>query len=147
VNLLRSLRLPGIELYLAEDDSQYGEMISDKIKREIDVSDAFVVFLTKKGSESASVNQEVGYAIKAGKLVIAAVEHGATVGVLIQGVQVIHFSVDKIEDAVKKIIGFVRPKSESKKKRVLWIIGGIVAFVVVAILGLLLWFFFIRKKR
>jgi hypothetical protein len=139
VELVRSLKLPGIELYFAEDDPRYGDPLPAKIEHEIDTSDALVVFLTKHGAESASVNQEVGYARKAHKRIIAVVEDGTKVGVLIQGVEIIRFSKDRIEDAIKLFVHYVMPKAKEKNGIRLLGIGLLVVIAVVAIVAIVIW--------
>ncbi len=147
VRALQSLIVPGIELYIAEDDPRYGEQVSAKIESELDSSDAVVVFLTKNGKESDSVNQELGYAKKANKPIVAVVEHGITVGVLLQGIEVIHFSTDKVEDALRRVIRYLKPKAE-KKERLGWIIlGVIISLVLIPVLIALVFFFRGKTKR
>ncbi len=147
VRALQSLNVPGIELYIAEDDPRYGERVSAKIESELDSSDAVVVFLTKNGKESDSVNQEIGYAKKANKLIVAMVEHDQTVGVLLQGIEVIHFSTDKVEDALKRVIRYLKPKAE-KKERLGWmILGVIISLILIPILIALMLFLRGKTKR
>lgn len=49
--------------YLAEKEPEYILPISGKIQREIENSDYLVAIITKNGLESASVHQEIGFAI------------------------------------------------------------------------------------
>ncbi len=70
---------------MAEADPRYGESLPEKIEGAIDSSDAFLVILTRQAGESPSVNQEIGYAKRGRKRIIALVEEGTRVGVLLQG--------------------------------------------------------------
>jgi hypothetical protein len=66
----------GIATYLYEHDPQPGTLLADKIKKAIRRTDAVVVLLTRKGAASPYVQQEVGVALAADKLVIPLVEKG-----------------------------------------------------------------------
>ena len=146
VNALQSFSLPGIKLYIAEADPRYGESMSTKIEEAIDSSDALLVLLTKRASESASVNQEVGYAKKAHKRIIALVEEGVSEGVLIQGIETIHFSMDRIADALARVSRYVKLKAQDKRRNQLFWVGVFVfGFIIVAVLAIFT--FFPRKKK
>lgn len=67
---------PGVELYLAEHDHQPGHRLAAKIQSEIDRCHAVLVLVTEASQASAYVHQEIGYAIKAGKLVIPVLQQG-----------------------------------------------------------------------
>ena len=149
ISALQSFVLPGIDLYVAEADPQYGELLPEKIEQKIDSSDALAVFLTKHGGESPSVNQEVGYAKRAHKRIIALVEDGASVGVLLQGMERINFSIDKIGDALERLSRYVKSKADDKRRnQLLWLglLVGIIALAVVAIIGMVVLGFFRRKR-
>jgi hypothetical protein len=64
----------GITVYLAELDLQPGQPLDTKIQRHIDLSDAIVVLLTETAALSPIVREEIGYAIRAGKLVVPLVD-------------------------------------------------------------------------
>jgi len=66
----------GADYIMAEHDfalSTEGS-ISKKVARMIDTSDAILVLLSKKGNASKFVQQEIGYAHKAGKPIIALIQ-------------------------------------------------------------------------
>lgn len=115
--LRSSFSQPGIQLYVAEADPRYGESLPKKIEKAIDSADAVLVVMTKQASESASVNQEIGYAKKAGKQIIALVEQGASIGVLLQGIEYLLFSIDKLADAAERVVNYVETVVEKKKTR------------------------------
>lgn len=94
--LLRSAAAHGIKPYLAEHDIQAGHPLASKIEKAIDDSAAVVVLITNNSVNSAYVQQEVGYARKAKKLIIPVVQVGITgerLGML-QGVEYISFDFD-----------------------------------------------------
>lgn len=71
--LLRSAEAHGIKPYLAEHDVKPGGVLASKIEKAIDDSAAVVVLITDNSVNSAYVQQEVGYARKAKKLIIPVV--------------------------------------------------------------------------
>lgn len=94
--LLRSAAYHGIKPYLAEHDMKAGGVLASKIEKAIDDSLAVVVLITDNSINSAYVQQEVGYARKAKKLIIPVVQVGITgehLGML-QGVEYISFDFD-----------------------------------------------------
>jgi len=72
----------GIATYLFEHDPQPGMYISEKVKRQIQQSDAVVVFLTFNSQFSPYVQQEIGYAEGQDKLIIPIVQQGISPGAL-----------------------------------------------------------------
>ena len=87
----------------------------EKIQKAIDDSDAFIVLLTKQASTSPSVNQEIGFAKKAGRKIIPMVEEGVDVGVLLQGYEVLRFNLENVQEAIKKVTDYIAkvfPKKE-----------------------------------
>jgi len=62
VNVLdKYLSVNNIEVYIAERDYQPGKQLSQKIMRNIDTSDYFLVVYTVNGEDSIYVQQEIGY--------------------------------------------------------------------------------------
>ena len=70
----------GVGGYLAEGAQRYDLLISDKIRREIEGSEWLVAIITKRGLASASVHEEIGYALGKGVEVALMVEEGAREG-------------------------------------------------------------------
>ncbi len=134
-----------IRLYVAEIDRQYGKVLPAKIKKAIDDSDAVLAIVTKQANESPSVNQEVGYAIGKEKLIVPVIEEGAKVGVLLQGLEFVEFSLTRIQDVftdVGKYFGRLAAKKEeqSKSRKVkdaLVFLG--IALGAVALVGLIIY--------
>jgi hypothetical protein len=69
----------GINFYIAENDYQLGNSLPNKIEAAINNCDVLIALWTKGGSNSAYVNQEIGYARAKGKKRILLVENGITV--------------------------------------------------------------------
>lgn len=137
VESLRSaLSSAGVNPYLAEADAEYGENLPEKIANAIDSSDAMIVILTKQASVSPSVNQEIGYAKKAQKLIVAMIEEGAALGVMLQGTEVARFTVDKVGEAVEKVTTYVQKlaKKSHQKGKVRIIAGAAVVVLAIVVL-------------
>jgi hypothetical protein len=86
----------GIKPYLAEHDQQAGGNLADKIEAAIDASAAVVVLITDNSVTAQYVQQEIGYARKAKKLIIPVVQTGITTEQLgmLQGVEYIPFDFE-----------------------------------------------------
>lgn len=62
-NILEKCR---IRSFVADRDAPLGEPLPEKIKKAIEESELFLVFLTKNSKKSLWVNQEIGYALGKG---------------------------------------------------------------------------------
>lgn len=60
----------GVGVYLAEHDVQPGLQLSDKVIRAIEGCNAMMVLISKNSLQSPYVQQEIGVARRAGKLII-----------------------------------------------------------------------------
>ncbi len=82
-----------IRAYLAEHDVRPGTSLAEKVTREIDDSDAVIVLITDSSVTAPYVQQEIGYAVRAKKVVIPLVQPGIPVEHLgmLQGVEYIPF--------------------------------------------------------
>jgi hypothetical protein len=69
----------GVSVYLAENDPQPGVNLAAKVLGEIKASDAVIVLLAAGGASSPWVQQEIGAAMAAGKLVVPIVQTGIDV--------------------------------------------------------------------
>lgn len=78
-----------ITAYLAEKEKRYGYIISNKIREAVRNSFCVVVILTKNSIISASVNQELGYAMGLGRDIIPMVNSNVKdqVGVLLNDIE------------------------------------------------------------
>ena len=87
-----NLALANIQAYIAEEDYQPGTNIWEKVTRNIDDSDVVIAILTRDGVRYSYVNQEVGYAFKAGKQVIPIVEDEVKPVGALEGKEYIRFN-------------------------------------------------------
>jgi TIR domain-containing protein len=117
--LMRSAAAHGIKPYLAEHDVQAGGVLASKIERAIDESAAMIVLITNNSVNSGYVQQEVGYARKAKKLIIPVVQKGITgeqLGML-QGVEYIAFDFASPQEGHAQLTAAMRKLAEKHAKR------------------------------
>ena len=71
VNLVTTRLVPlGVTVYAAEYDNKAGADVHEKVRAEIRVCDLMVVLLTRAGHASVYVQQEIGFGLAEGKIVI-----------------------------------------------------------------------------
>ena len=101
----------GISLYLAEHDPKAGTLLSQKVIDAILRCQAVVVLITTTSLNSAFVQQEVGIAHQAGKLIVPIVEKGIDtrqLGIL-QGIEHIPFDLSEPAETMAKITANLQP--------------------------------------
>ncbi|TBR09340.1 MAG: toll/interleukin-1 receptor domain-containing protein [Candidatus Nitrosotenuis sp.] len=108
--LKKSLESHGAKCYVAKHDEDYGGSLPDKLTSAIDESPVVIAILTKYGSSSSTVNQEIGYAKKARKRIIPLLEEGVPIPVFLQGIEHARFTPDNVDRIFKKISKFVTTK-------------------------------------
>lgn len=64
----------GMQVYAFEDDLMPGADLPEKLRQRVRQSQAVVALLTAEGAASPAVNQEIGMAVEANKLVIPIIE-------------------------------------------------------------------------
>jgi hypothetical protein len=117
VYLLKSwLESRGINVYIAEESPEPGKPLPKKIAEAIDRSDVVLALLTSDGARSQWVHQEIGYAIKAGKLVIPVIEEGVEVKGFLTGVEYISFRRDNPWLAIQYIVSYIEKLKTEKEK-------------------------------
>ena len=102
--LKEDLDAAGLDGYLAEESQRYDLLIGDKIRQEIDESDWLVAIITERGQASASLHEEIGYALKGGARVALMIEEGVEKrGVLVYGKEYETFSVPNFAEHSRKV--------------------------------------------
>ena len=86
------LKINGIEAYVAEWSLSPGAELSEKIKTAIRSCNCFLVLLTRHGTRSQWVNQEIGIAEGYRKPIIPLVEEGESAPALLASKVYIHFN-------------------------------------------------------
>ena len=107
----------GVRWYLAEHDPRPGEVLSKKVQAAIEKSDLVVLLLTPNSYDSAYVHQEVGYAIRAGKLVVPLVDRSVPAGALamLEGAEYIALDNEAPEAALRSLEEFLQRRASTKE--------------------------------
>lgn len=106
----RLVEAQGLEVYLAEHDPQPGSHLPDKIRRNIERSDAVIVLVTKSSIDSRYVNQEIGAAQIARKLIVPLV-HPDLVGedlAMLNGAEFLIFDPDELAQTTPDLVGHLK---------------------------------------
>jgi hypothetical protein len=115
-----------VKVYMAEHDVRPGENLKDKITKAIDESNAVVALITTNSVNTTFVNQEIGYAISAKKLVIPLVQPGISQDELamLQGAEYITFDFNRPHEghaqltaALQKLVQQQATKQVAKEQR------------------------------
>jgi hypothetical protein len=126
----------GVSVYLAENDPQPGVNLAGKVIAEIKASDAVVVLLAQGGASSPWVQQEIGAAMAAGKLVVPIVQEGIDVKMAgLAGLEYIPVDFASPGDAAATVSSalepLVRRHAEKQAQQEMLIALGLVALVLV----------------
>lgn len=113
--LKRQLTKDDIDGYLAEERQDYVLLIGDKIKEHIASSDYLVAIITEHGLKSASVHEEIGYALgKEISVLLMVKKNLKEEGVLIHGKEIEYFT-ENFEIHCTKIIKYMQEHGVQNK--------------------------------
>lgn len=121
----------GIDVYTYDQDQQPRSDLPEKLVRRIEAANAVVVLLTQAGAASPTVNEEIGIAKHANKLVIPVVEEGIDVSrfTFIQGLEYLTYDRSNPQQTVTDLAARL-VRLQQKEARYLMIflvvIGGII---------------------
>lgn len=103
--------------YLAEKEQEYVLLIEKKIRREIRTSDCLVAIITDIGLKSASVHEEIGFAIGKDIPVLLMMDESLKEreGVLIHGKEPEYFNETNFESHSQKIIKYIQNNIQKRK--------------------------------
>lgn len=135
-SLASQLTGQGTSIYVAERDTTPGRSLSQKIQNAIMRSDVVLVLVTEKGSRSAWVNQEIGYAVAKGKTVIPILERGVEAKGMLVGIEHIRLDPEAVEKTVRQATVYLAQLKLSKEEKI--IIGIVIGLIGVLILLLVL---------
>jgi len=137
--LAKWLRLNGVVVHIASSQIQAGEPLSKKVSSLLESSDCVLAILTLNGARSEWVNQEIGYAIRRGILVVPVVEEGVKVKGFLASLEYIPFDRRNPYDAVTRAVEYLRTlavrKEEEERGRL--ILGGLLLLFGLLALGAL----------
>jgi hypothetical protein len=124
----------GVRTYLAEHDGRAGDNVHQKIAAAIQRCDVMIALLTHAGDRSRYVQQEIGFAKRAGKLIIPVVTaEVARQGLgMLEGTEYIVVD-DEPSEALLKLSTRVARLAEAKDRQ-----GQLNAALLVVALGLLI---------
>ncbi len=129
-------RRVAVDVYLYEHDPQPGRMAADKLEAAIRNCDAMVVLLTANSRFSPYVQQEIGVAKGAGKLIVPLVQPGIEQGSLamLQGVEYIPFDFGDPQRALATLLPYLQKLKQEKENQqaVLLGLGAIVALALLS---------------
>ncbi|KKM07521.1 hypothetical protein LCGC14_1733100 [marine sediment metagenome] len=146
VNVLGNyIRSFGIDVYIAERDYQPGKSLSQKIFRNIDTSNYFLVVYTINGKDSHYVSEEIGYwngKKGEGNNLIPFVEKGINPEASLCGVEYIEFDPLNPKLGMANVTNYVRQQIKLKKKEVIYDVGitlGFAGIISLIFYGLYKW--------
>jgi hypothetical protein len=111
MKLSRALWRVGLESYVALYNQSPAISLAERVSFGIHNSECLVALLTKKGSSSAAVCQEIGLARGLGLLIIPLQEKGAGLPFLIEHLRPMIFAKENYADAIGLLIKTVRELS------------------------------------
>ncbi|MDP2168473.1 MAG: toll/interleukin-1 receptor domain-containing protein [Thermodesulfovibrionales bacterium] len=124
----------GARVFVAEWYLSPGTPLDKKISEQINKSDCMVVLLTRSGIRSNWVQQEVGYAVGAGKTIIPLVEKGTGTKDLgaLQGREYIEYDISEPMSALSKVSDYIKhlKLKKEQKENTLLVLGGITALLL-----------------
>jgi hypothetical protein len=120
VEMLRQhIEALGVGLYLAEHDPRPGTPLAEKVIKQIHGCDAMVVLLTEAGAVAPFVQQEIGVARGAGKLIVPIVQKGIDPKMLamLVGVERIEVDFGRPSEALAIVAASLEPLIEAQVGR------------------------------
>jgi hypothetical protein len=127
------LEVNGIGVYVADAQPQYGTSVPTKIASAINQSDCIIAILTAYGNRSEWVNQEIGYAVRAGRLVIPIVEQGISLKGFIAEVEYVTFQPNDPAIAISNVINYLGRLKATKEQQQQLQAGLLMLFGILAI--------------
>jgi len=115
--LFDCLKKKKIEGYLAEEKKDYDLLIRDKIRLKIESADYVVGIVTNQAKESASVNQELGYALGKDIPILIMIEKNASNGVLTFGIEPEQFERNNFKKHCENIRKFILDRGIIEKPK------------------------------
>ena len=131
------LEINGIQTYVAELSPQLGTELPHKIANAIDSSDCLIAIMTKDGDRSAWVNQEVGYAKRAGKLIVPVVEEGVALKGFLSTLEHVPFRKENPELAISKVINYLVKVKANKEQQGILVAGLMLLFGIFALAAII----------
>jgi hypothetical protein len=130
--LYSTLKQNGINAYVAELQPAAGLLLSEKIFRNIELSDCVLALLTQESIRSNWVQQEIGIAAKAGKLIIPVIEKGVKINGILEGREYIEFDKENPWNTVAAVSRYAVYLKEQKEQAERARAGGLAVLAIFA---------------
>lgn len=127
------LEANGIQTYVAELCPQPGVELPSKIEDAINWSDCVIAIMTRDGDRSAWVNQEVGYAKRADRLIVPVVEDGVDPKGFISTLENVHFRKGAPEVAISEVVNYLVQIKANKEQQEFLVAGFMFLFGIFAL--------------
>jgi hypothetical protein len=127
------LEVNGIGVYVADAQPQYGIALPVKIATAVNQSDCLIAILTTYGDRSEWVNQEIGYAVRGGKLVIPVVEQGVVLKGFLADKEYVTFQPNDPATAITNVIDYVSRLKATKEQQQQLQAGLLMLFAIIAL--------------
>jgi hypothetical protein len=137
------LKEVGINCYVAEDDPQPGQLLSEKVKKNIDDSDVVVGIWTSNSKNSVFMNQELGYAERT-KAVMLLAQTGSSPCGFFTGREYIVFDPENPLGGITRAMNYINALLDDKARTVLakaqqeQVIAALIILVVIIAIVVLL---------
>lgn len=126
--LSQYIKFPNVTIFIAEYQIQPGQNLWETIKKSIDNCQVFIVFISNNSLKSQEVMTEIGYAVKAQKMIIPIIiEHGVKPPSMIAGLKYVNFTLDQAK-AISELQSVIHSHKTAKENADTLIKLGLVLF-------------------
>jgi len=134
ISLAHLLAEFGVQVHVAEWYLTPGEPVARKVLGLIERADCVVALLTRDGTRSNWVHQEIGFALQKKRMVVPVVEKGTKAESLgaLQGLEYIEYDPHQPDSALSKLANHVNVSKLDKeqKGKTLLVLAGLIAFLL-----------------
>lgn len=102
------------DVYIASEDRQPGQLISNKVETNIRLSRFLVALITKDALKSKWVDQEIGIARACHISIIPIVEQGLKIEGILEGIEYIEFNKNNPDVAIKSLTEYIHKIKKAK---------------------------------
>jgi hypothetical protein len=109
----------GIDVYIAEHDVQPGTPLASKVQKAIESSEAVVVLITDNSVAAPYVQQEIGWALRARKVIVPLVQPGIPTErlAMLQGVEYIPFDFEHPDAGRDRLVKALHGLVEQQRQK------------------------------
>jgi hypothetical protein len=119
LNYLSQIR--GVKIFFAEADLQPGDIISNRIIRNIVAADIFLAFYSAASAQSSYVQQEIGAARAHNKIIVPLLLDGTKPTGMLEGVHYLDISDEQKQlSEIGRLHNFIGNNIQTKNQKHLW---------------------------